>query len=221
MARIREKKLEVLDNDEIPENFNVGKFLFTRKTITYGGKTVQLSNVTKISKYSFRETKKPVFDVSQDLFYKSGAGVLICALLMFLLSSIEFLSSIFMIGFVISLGILIYGYNERQKKKQTDKDYYGLVIETSSGKAENLLTTDKKFIGALFNEITKAMNDKDGKKLVANFSTNQIYYHEDNRKKKVYGDNFENINGSSINNRTYNDKNEYENDDIEAILNEL
>lgn len=192
-----------VNKDGIPENFNVGNFIFTKKTITYDGKTIQLKNVTKIQKYSFSENWKPVYKVSDDLRKKAFIGLGASMLVLFLLGSIQFIATIGAIAFCVAAGILIYSYNERNKKKPFTENYYGLIIETSSGKSENLLTQSSQFISALFHQVTMAMNDEGPTKIVANFNSHEIRYENNSTVEKlVVGDSFEGISDSTIYNRS-------------------
>jgi hypothetical protein len=192
--------VELPDNSEIPENFNVGEFLFTRKTITYDDKTIQLSNVTKLSKYSYKETLKAVYKVSEDLLSKATMILVGSGVLLYLLSKFEGIASILRLILVGALAVVAYGYYERNKKKDIDKKYYGLIIETSSGKSENLLTNSKDFIWSLFDGITRAMNDDKFTKIIANFTNHDITYYDNSE--NVHGDKYSNINSSTINNRS-------------------
>lgn len=200
-AKFINQKLEVADQEDIPTNYNVSKFLFTQKTITYDGKTVQLSNVTRISKYNFRKSKPPVFTISDKLLQQSALTVVGLLVALYLLSGIEMISSLLFLGLVISGGIAVYGYNERQKKQTVNKDYYGIIIESASGTKENLLTHSQSFIDRLFNEITKAMNDRTSQPIIANFHNQEIRHIDNSQIEVVLGDNFENIEGSTIINR--------------------
>ena len=70
-------------SEEKPERF-LGKFVFTKKTATFGQKTLQLINVTKIEVRSFRETTKAVYRISparlQQAWKMIAAGVLLAFL---------------------------------------------------------------------------------------------------------------------------------------------
>lgn len=192
-----------INKDGIPENFNVGNFIFTKKTITYDGKTIQLSNVTKIQKYSFSENWEPVYKVNDELRKKALIGLGVSLLILFILGSIQIFASIGGIGLFIAAGILIYSYNERNTRRPFTENYYGLIIETSSGKSENLLTKSKLFINDLFHSVTLVMNDEGPSKFIANFNSHEIKY-ENNSKVEtlVMGDSFEGISDSTILNRS-------------------
>jgi hypothetical protein len=187
-TRLTERQVENAKDGEIPENFNVSEFIFTKRTITYDGKTIQLSNVTKIAKYGFRETTKPVFKVKDDVLTKTTLAAIGLLFLTFLVSGISGLSTIVSFGFIVAACIAGYGYYERHTKKEVHKDFYGLIIETSSGKAENLLTNSKDFIWRLFNQITRAMNDVSFQVIEANFHTHDITYHDNSKIETVFGD---------------------------------
>lgn len=207
----------VIRNDEIPENFNVGRFLFTKKTITYDGKTVQLSNVTRISKYNFKETHKPIFRITPELMRQAGIALLVSFLAAWFLNGYDIIVNIATLVILGALSILGYAWYERSTKKPKDYRFYGLIIETSSGKAENLLTQNQQFIDTLFHEITRAMNDVDFKTIVANFNDHHIQYIDNKHVENVLGDKFQDISGSKIINRSGNG-----NDiDLEELIREM
>lgn len=202
MYNVSENRIDI-NKDGIPENFNVRDFIFTKKTITYDRKTIQLSNVTKIEKYSFSETWKPIYTISDELRTKAYIGALISLLLAYITSNIEMIYSLSVLALLISIAIIAYSYHERNKKKAFDKNYFGLIIETSSGKSENLLTDSYNFINQLFNEITRAMNDEGASKIVANFHSHEIKYEQNSHIEKIVaGDNYEDISDAIILNRS-------------------
>ncbi len=198
-TRINHHQISAPKDGEVPENFNVSEFIFTKRTITYDGKTIQLSNVTKIAKYGFRETTKPVFKVKDDILTKATLAAIGLLILSYFVSGISGLSTIVSFGFIVAACIAGYGYYERHTKKEVHEDFYGLIIETSSGKAENLLTNSKDFIWRLFNQITRAMNDVSFQVIEANFHTHDITYHDNSQIETIFGDKISGNTGNVLN----------------------
>lgn len=201
--RLNLKNENLLNHNDTIENFNVGKFIFTKKTITYDSKTIQLSNVTKIAQYSYSERWKKKFKIPTFLFILAIIIGGITGLITIITYNFNNIADQPFIFFILSTVIFSYGVYERMNRKSFIEDYFGLIIETSSGKAENLLTQNYDFIHSLFNEITKAMNDEGYSKIVANFNNHEIKYeHNSHVGKVVIGDSFDNINDANITNRS-------------------
>ena len=191
------------DREDVPTNYNVSEFIFTKRTITYDNKTIQLSNVTRIEKYGVRETRKPIFSISKEILSKAVIVFIVALIGSSIFASIEFISGLASLAMLSSFGVIAYGIYERFAKKEVKNDYYGLIIETSSGRAENLLTNSQSFIADLFQEITHAMNSDNFTRLVANFNDHRIYQDNSNSNNStVHGDHYQNVSDSTITNRS-------------------
>lgn len=193
-----------IHHEDLLENFDVSEFIFTSKTITYSGKTIQLSNVTRIWLFNYNTIIKAKFNIRQKGFLFSIFLIILGSSIIWLRDSgyihdpIYFRFGIF--GILIGLSILVYGIIERRIKGDENLRHFGIVIETASS-AEKLVSMDKEFINNLFRYITIAMNKESQQAIVANFNSKEINVIQDNRKIQN-GDIFENITNSSINNRS-------------------
>lgn len=169
-----EKNRSVAINDEeMPEKF-LGKFVFTKKTITFGHKTLQISNISKIEVSSFKETTKPVYSISEktrDNALKSAALGLVGIFLGGVWEPFRIIGALLII---ISGGIVWFYYDERQKKKDKIYNFYGLFFDCTSGKTEVLWSDQYSFVNELFDRITEAMNSEQFNGFVANFIENKF-----------------------------------------------
>jgi hypothetical protein len=190
------------DNNTIPETFHTGEFLFTKKIITYGGTTLQLSNVTKIKKYIFSKSREPTYSISSQ-FLNSTLITLFLTIIIVYLGWEELRIRQFGIFTIFCcVAIIAQSIYERRIKVITEFTY-ALLIETASGGSEYFSTPNKNFISRLFNEITKAMDKEEFPNISANFNNYEINSNKDvNIEKIISGDNFEEIHESTIINRS-------------------
>jgi hypothetical protein len=173
MASIKQNSQVSFSDDEKPERY-LGKFRFTRKTVTFGQITLQLSNVSKIEVKSFKETIKPKFDMTDEHLKTAWKGVAL-GILVILIGGV--VKSLVSVGFIIllagGLGVWYY-HNERNRKKEKIYNYHGLFFDCTSGKSEVLWSNDVKFTIELFNRISHSMNDDQFTSFVANFTENRF-----------------------------------------------
>ncbi|TNE58474.1 MAG: hypothetical protein EP344_09940 [Bacteroidetes bacterium] len=169
MNKIREQNT-TFSEEEKPERF-LGRFIFTRRTVTYGHKTLQLSNVVKIEVKGFQEVRKATFRVSDEsrntAIRAALAGLMVLGVGYYLWDPLQ------LIGLLLVLaggGVTWYYYHERSQKQDEVYNYYGLFFECTSGKTEVLWSGNKDFTFELFDRITSSMNDDRVASFVANFT---------------------------------------------------
>lgn len=159
--------------EEKPDKF-LGKFIFTNKTATFGQKTLQLSNVSKIEVRKYKEVTKAVYrisDVHRDQALKAvGIGLL----LILLGQSWESLSVIGAFILVIGGAVIWWYYDERNRKKDKIYNYYGLFFDCTSGKSEVLWSDKHDFVVKLFDRITNSMNYEQMGNFIANITDNSV-----------------------------------------------
>lgn len=159
--------------EEKPEKF-LGKFIYTKKTITFGRKTLQLSNVSKIEMKSFRETTKAVYSISPQR-KNQAIKALIAGVLLTLLGSVwEPFALLGVLLVLIGGGIVWYYYDERNRIKDRIRNYHGLFFDCTSGKTEVLWSDEQDFIVKLFDRITNSMNYEQIGSFVANITDKRI-----------------------------------------------
>lgn len=162
-----------LNDEEMPEKF-LGKFVFTKKTITFGHKTLQISNISKIEVNSFKETTKPTYSISENTRDSAIKAAALGLIGIFLGGVWEPFRIIGVLLILISGGIIWYYYDERQKKRDKIYNFYGLFFDCTSGKSEVLWSDDYSFVNELFDRITEAMNRDNFNGFVANFIENKF-----------------------------------------------
>ncbi|WNJ20464.1 DUF6232 family protein [Pontibacter sp. G13] len=185
----------VEQSDQLSENFDVRKFIFTSRTITYSGKTVQISNVNRIWIYGYKTTYKAIYRIKPAMYL---VGMVLAFIGYWLSNNTE--ESLFALVGLVGIAIIGYGIYERTQKKDQVTRHYGLVIETSSSR-EKLVSNNREFINRLFRDITIAMNHDSQKAIIANFHSGDIHYVQDNRSIQN-GDIFQDIANSNITNRS-------------------
>ncbi len=154
---------------EKPDKF-LGKFIFTKRTITFGHKTLQLSNVSKIEVKSFRDTTKAVYKISDERLSWAWKVALVGVLL----ALWEPLRVVGVLFILVGAGIIWYYYDERNKKKDRVYNYYGLFFDCTSGKTEVLWSDHQDFVVQLFDRISNSMNYEQMSSFVANITDNSI-----------------------------------------------
>ncbi len=160
-------------DEEKPERF-LGRFIFTRKTVTFGHITLQLSNVCKIQVRSFKETIKPKYSMTER-HLNTAWKVVGIGFLIFLAGNVwESFASIGLITMLAGGVGIWYYYDERKRKKDMVNNYHGLFFDCTSGKTEVLWADSVAFTAELFNRLTTSMNDERVTSFVANFHENRI-----------------------------------------------
>jgi len=159
--------------EERPVKF-LGKFIFTNLTATFGQKTLQLSNVSKIEVKRFMEVTKAVYNISAERKSQAIKAIIVGVLLVFLGS---FAEALIILGALLIIGggsVVWYYYDERRKKADEVSNYYGLFFDCTSGKTEVLWFDRHYDVIELFDRITNSMNHERMVDFVANITDNSV-----------------------------------------------
>lgn len=159
--------------EERPVKF-LGKFIFTNLTATFGQKTLQLSNVSKIEVRRFMEVTKAVYSISPEGKSQAIKAIIVGVLLVLLGSFLEALIIIGSLLIIIGGGVVWYYYDERRKKEDSVNNYYGLFFDCTSGKTEVLWFDRHEDVIQLFDRITNSMNHERMIDFVANITDNRV-----------------------------------------------
>lgn len=164
-----------MKEEERPEKF-LGKFIFTNLTATFGQKTLQLCNVSKIEVGRFKEVTKAVYSISDQVRSQALKAIGVGALLLLLGGFWEALRIIGILVIIAGGAIVWYYYDERSKKKDYTYNYYGLFFDCTSGKTEVLWFDNYEDVVKLFDRITNSMNRQEVASFVANITDNRMTF---------------------------------------------
>jgi hypothetical protein len=164
---------ESYSEEEVPQRY-LGEFLFTQKTATFGQKTIQLSNVSKIQVRSFKETKKAVYRITDENLKQAWKLLGVSLILILVGKYWEMAGTLGIILGVLGGGVIWYYYNERRRLKDKTYNYFGLFFDCTSGKTEVLWSHRQDFIVQLFDRISNSMNYERMSNFVAHFNDNSV-----------------------------------------------
>jgi hypothetical protein len=139
----------------------------TNRTISYGGQTWQVPNLTRI----FKEVSVP----EKPYKWKSIAGMVVVAIIgLFVLGEREIWGLWLLLG---SIAFIIYAKYENSKVIPS----YWLSLETASGSTEAFFSYDEQFIDQLIARITEIMDHSDiPANLAVNIDNRTVYDKIDN-----------------------------------------
>jgi hypothetical protein len=160
--------------EEAPAAKYLGKFIFTTKTATFRSMTLQLSNVVKIEVESYQKIKKAVYRISDENQIQAWKALGLGVLFAFLSQYVSVLGIIGALLIFIGGGIIWYHYDERNRKKDIARDFFGLRFYCASGTTEVLWFDRQADVVNLFDRITNSMNHENAPNFIANFTDNRI-----------------------------------------------
>ena len=192
--------------------------IITDKTIKYTDKkhtdqVYQLSNITQITKHKLKHKRLVMIIMAIALGF---GGVALIA------TDQRDLQPLALGAFVLAIIFILIALLR--------KNHYALILETSSGMGEVLVSKDEKFIDDLVTTITDVMeNQIKGTNIIAypdTMTINNQSFTKNVAGDEVTGDKFENIKNSAISNRSDNANvtntiNEKYGEEIEKALDEL
>lgn len=176
---------------QVQQALDVKDFIFTNKTVSYGGRTIQLCAITRIWIYNL--VPKNIIK-----FIFSSGNVILGVIITLFTALVHDNDGDIVVALLSIIIIGIIGFY-KYVRQFTNKARFGIVIETASG-SENLVSKNQEFSEHLFVEISKIMNQEESKSIIANFQTGSIKYVDNST--ITLGDVFNNIKDSNINNRS-------------------
>ncbi|SDG78463.1 DUF6232 family protein [Chitinophaga filiformis] len=133
-----------------------GSLTFTNQTISFGGTTIQLRNVTRVGTYELKRS------------HRISPLALAIAVIVFFLS---FSTKGWGIISILAAAIAGYGIYEYFRPK-----LYALIIELNSSYHYTLSSTDREGILQVRNRITSAMNATEPVNTTVNFNGDKIIF---------------------------------------------